>query len=120
MLFKYYRISKRRTNFVLVKEGRISEIKVDEVVGRLLEYKFRLGLFDKPYVDPDYAKKFAGSQEHRPLALQAASEAITLLKNENNLLPLNKNDIETIAVIGPNADEVLLGGYSGKPKYYDS
>ena len=104
----------------LVKEGRISEAKVDEVVGRLLEYKFRLGIFDNPYVDPDYAEKFAGSQEHRPLALQAASEAITLLKNENNLLPLNKNDIETIAVIGPNANEVLLGGYSGKPKYYDS
>ncbi len=104
----------------LVKEGRISETKVDEVVGRLLEYKFRLGLFDDPYVDAEYAEKFAGSRQHRPLALQAAHESITLLKNENNLLPLSKNDIKTIAVIGPNANKVLLGGYSGIPKFYDS
>ncbi len=103
-----------------VKEGRISETKVDEVVGRLLEYKFRLGIFDNPYVDAEYAEKFAGSLEHRPLALQAAHESITLLNNKNKLLPLNKNEIKTIAVIGPNADEVLLGGYSGIPKFYDS
>jgi len=104
----------------LVKEGRITKKKLDDVVRRLLEFKFRLGLFDDPYVDPEYAETFAGNTEHRPLALQAASESITLLKNENSLLPLNRKEIKTIAVIGPNADEVLLGGYSGKPKYYDS
>jgi len=104
----------------LLKEGRIPEEKLDEAVSRILEYKFRLGLFDDPYVNPDYADSFCGSEEHRPLALQAASESITLLKNENNLLPLNKEKLKTIAVIGPNANEVLLGGYSGKPKFYNT
>ncbi len=104
----------------LVKEGRIPLKKLDEVVSRLLEYKFRLGLFDEPYVNPDYAESFAGSSQHRPLALRAALESITLLKNEGNLLPLITDKYKNIAVIGPNADEVLLGGYSGKPKYYDT
>jgi len=104
----------------LVKEGRIPEEKLDESVSQILEYKFRLGLFDDPYVNPDFAESFCGSEEHRPLALQAARESITLLKNENNLLPLNKGKIKTIAVVGPNANEVLLGGYSGKPKFYDT
>ncbi len=104
----------------LVQEKRISEDKLNETVSRLLEYKFRLGLFDNPYVDAAFAEEFAGSAKHRPLALKAASEAITLLKNENNLLPLTKNKIKKLAVIGPNANEILLGGYSGKPKYYTS
>ena len=59
----------------------------------------------------------AGCDEHRNLALKAAHEAITLLKNENNLAPLDLNAIKTIAVIGPNANRGLLGGYSGVPKH---
>ena len=104
----------------LIKEGRIPEERLNEAVSRILESKFRLGLFDDPYVNPDFAESFCGSEEHRPLALQAACESITLLKNENNLLPLNKEKFKTIAVIGPNANGVLLGGYSGKPKFYDT
>lgn len=104
----------------LVKEKRISEEYYNEVVKRILELKFKLGLFEDPYVDPHYANSFCGSEIHRPLALQAARESITLLKNENNILPLDQNKIKTIAVIGPNAHKVLLGGYSGKPKFYTS
>ena len=58
-----------------------------------------------------------GCDEHRDLALTAAHEAITLLKNENNVAPLDLNAIKTVAVIGPNADRGLLGGYSGVPKH---
>ena len=104
----------------LVREHSIAEADLDKTVTRILESKFRLGLFDNPYVDPDYADSFCGSKAHRPLALQAARESITLLKNDHDLLPLNQDNIDTIAIIGPNADEVLLGGYSGIPKYYDT
>src|SRR6185437_3882414 len=78
---------------------------------------FKLGLFDNPYVNPAEAERVSGCQEHRALARQAARETITLLKNESNLLPLNPASLKTIAVIGPNANRPLLGGYSGVPKY---
>jgi beta-glucosidase len=95
-----------------VKEGLVSESTIDRSVKRILASKFRLGLFENPYVDPEGAASINNSPEHRALALEAAREAIVLLKNENNLLPLNK-DIKSIAVVGPNADVVRLGGYSG-------
>jgi len=104
----------------LINEGRISEEYFDKIVSKILEYKFRLGLFDNPYVDPDVADILCGSEKQRPLALKAAHESITLLKNDNSLLPLKINKIKTIAVIGPNANEVLLGGYSGVPKIYST
>ncbi|MCK4628913.1 MAG: glycoside hydrolase family 3 C-terminal domain-containing protein [Sedimentisphaerales bacterium] len=65
--------------------------------------KFLQGLFENPYVDPDRAVKVSNTSEHQKTALQAAREGIVLLKNEKNLLPLNKN-IKSIAIIGPNAD----------------
>jgi len=74
-------------------------------------------LFDDPYVDPDEAARIVGCDANRRLALQAARETITLLKNENNLAPLNPAKVKTIAVIGPNAHRSLLGGYSGVPKH---
>src|SRR4029078_12433137 len=77
--------------------------------------KFRLGLFENPFVDPDLAEKTTNSQEHRALALKAAQEVLVLLKDENNLLPLDLNKLKTIAVIGPNADGLHLGGYSRNP-----
>jgi beta-glucosidase len=83
----------------------------------MLYWKFRLGLFDDPYVDPDRAARICGSRENREIAYRGAAEAITLLKNENNLLPIDIKKVKTIAVIGPNADRSLLGGYSGVPKY---
>lgn len=104
----------------LVEEGAVDESYLDQVVVKILEYKFRMGLFDSPYVNPEYAGKFCGSEERRPLALTTAHECITLLKNEDATLPLQKNEIKTIAVIGPNANEVLLGGYSGKPNFYST
>jgi beta-glucosidase len=76
-----------------------------------------MGLFDDPYVNPDEAERVVGSDKNREVALQAAREVITLLKNENNLAPLNQHKLKTIAVIGPNAHRSLLGGYSGMPKH---
>ncbi len=83
--------------------------RMDEAVGRVLAAKFRLGLFENPYVDPDYAQKITNSSEHKQLALKAAQKAIVLLKNDNNLLPLDLKKVKTIAVIGPNAADVHLG-----------
>jgi len=98
-----------------VKQGKVSEASVNRAVARVLRTKFITGLFDDPYVDPEYAEKITNSLEHRRLALQAAREAIVLLKNQGNLLPLDKSKYRNIAVIGPNAAEVHLGGYSNKP-----
>ena len=66
-------------------------------------------------MDPDYAEKLTNNAEHQKLALQAAHESIVLLKNQNNLLPLEKSKYKRIAVIGPNAADLHLGGYSNKP-----
>lgn len=101
----------------LVRERLLKESELDELVAAMLTYKFKLGLFDDPYVDPDEAERIVGSDANRKLALQAARETITLLKNDLATAPLDLKKIETIAVIGPNADRELLGGYSGKPKY---
>jgi beta-glucosidase len=99
----------------LVRQGRVSESYVDRAASRVLRAKFLTGLFDDPYVDPDDAEKITNSPEHRKLALEAARKAVILLKNQGGLLPLKKADYRRIAVIGPNASNVLLGGYSGRP-----
>jgi beta-glucosidase len=101
----------------LVKKGALKEKQLDEMVLPMLYWKFELGLFDDPYSDPDEAERVVSSDEHRGLALSAAHQAITLLKNENQTAPLDLSKIQTIAVIGPNADRSLLGGYSGVPKH---
>jgi beta-glucosidase len=98
-----------------VREGQISEALVDRAVRRVLRVKFLTGLFDNPYVDPDYAEKITNSPEHQQLALKAAHEAIILLKNQNHFLPLDKSKYRKVAVIGPNAAALHLGGYSGEP-----
>jgi beta-glucosidase len=100
-----------------VKQGLVPESEVDRAVGRVLAAKFRLGLFDNPYVDPDYAEKVNNSAEHKKLAAEAARKVIVLLKNDKNLLPLDVTKLKTIAVIGPNAADVHLGGYSRDPGY---
>jgi beta-glucosidase len=99
----------------LVREGKVSEALIDKAVARNLRGKFLLGLFENPYVDPDRAVRLTNSREHRELAAEAARRSIVLLKNENNLLPLNRSRLRSIAVIGPNADRVHLGGYSDDP-----
>jgi beta-glucosidase len=104
-----------RTLVQQVREGKVAESLVDRAVARLLRLKFLTGLFDDPFVDPDRAEKVTNSPEHQQLALKAAHEAIILLKNQNSLLPLNPTRYKHIAVIGPNATEVHLGGYSDNP-----
>jgi beta-glucosidase len=98
-----------------VKQGLAPERSIDKAVARVLAAKFRLGLFENPYVDPDYAERITNGEEHRKLALEAARKVIVLLKNDNNLLPLDLSRLKTIAVIGPNAADVHLGGYSRDP-----
>jgi beta-glucosidase len=101
-----------------VKQTLITESKIDEALGRLYTARFLLGMFDPPEKVPFAQIPFdvVNSEAHQALALRAAQESIVLLKNEGNLLPLSK-EIESIAVIGPNADELtsLLGNYNGTP-----
>ena len=101
-----------------VAQGLIAEATIDQAVRRLFTARFRLGMFDPPERVP-YAQippEVVDSPPHRALALQAAREAIVLLKNDGDLLPLAR-DIPAIAVIGPTADDlqVLLGNYHGTP-----
>jgi len=101
----------------LVKKRLLKESQLDELVAPMLLWKFKLGLFDDPYVDPAEAERVVGCDTHRQLARQSAREVITLLKNDGGLAPLDLSKYPTIAVIGPNADRTLLGGYSGVPKH---
>jgi beta-glucosidase len=98
-----------------VHDGTVSEEAVTRAAASVLRAKFLAGLFDDPYVDPAYGEQITNNAEHQKLALQAARETITLLKNDNNLLPLDATKYKHIAVIGPNAHDVHLGGYSNKP-----
>lgn len=97
----------------MVESGEIPDWLVDRAVHRVLELKFKLGLFENPFVDLEHANRVMHSQEHQDLALQVAREGIVLLKNEKNLLPLRKQ-VKSIAVIGPDADDAWsqLGDYS--------
>jgi beta-glucosidase len=97
-----------------VKQGKVAEASIDRAVANHLREKFLAGLFDDPYVDPAYAEKITNSEEHQKLSLQAARETLILLKNQNSLLPLDAAKYKHIAVVGPNAADVHLGGYSGK------
>jgi beta-glucosidase len=98
-----------------VKTGKVAIAAVDRAATHILQEKFLAGLFDDPFVSPEFAEKITNSTEHQQLALKAAQEAIILLKNEDHLLPLDKSKYKHIAVIGPNAADVHLGGYSSSP-----
>ena len=93
------------------QRGLIPVAQIDAAVTRVLRVKFELGLFEQPYVDEAAAAAANGSDAHRLLARQAARESIVLLKNDRGALPLAKS--ATVAVIGVDAQEVRLGGYSG-------
>ena len=99
-----------------VDEGAVSMNTLNAAVRRVLVQKFRMGLFEHPYADPDKAEAVNGCAEHRQLAYRAATEAMVLLKNDGNFLPLDASKVKTIALIGPNADRCILGGYSGVPR----
>lgn len=94
------------------KSGLIPEQRVNAAVARVLRTKFALGLFDNPYADTAAAARANGASEHRALALDAARKSITLLTNERHTLPI-ATSIRSIAVIGTDADQARLGGYSG-------
>jgi beta-glucosidase len=92
--------------------GMISQKTIDNAVRRILRAKFELGLFENPYVDPEQAKIWNNHSSHRTLALKAAEESLVLLKNNKNILPIPLN-VKSIAIIGKDAEEARLGGYSG-------
>src|SRR5579864_62122 len=99
----------------LVHQGKIPESVIDRSVRRILREKFQLGLFENPYVEPYRAEALVNNSAAQELALKAARESIVLLKNENRLLPLDRNKFKRIAVVGPNAADVHLGTYSDDP-----
>ncbi|SMF24880.1 beta-glucosidase [Alteromonadaceae bacterium Bs31] len=100
----------------LVAEGKLDVALIDQSVSRVLHEKFMLGLFENPFVELDGADAFIGNPEHVALAQKTAEQALVLLKNDKQLLPLDVNKLKSIAVIGPHADETLLGGYSDVPR----
>ncbi len=96
----------------LVNEGRIPESRIDESVRRILEMKFRLGLFEQPYADEDETMKIRLQDDHRQLALEAARNGIVLLKNDG-VLPLDEKKYKNVMVTGINADDMnILGDWS--------
>ncbi|WCT14877.1 glycoside hydrolase family 3 N-terminal domain-containing protein [Mucilaginibacter jinjuensis] len=94
------------------ESGRIDMKYIDQAVRRILTVKFQLGLFDNPYGDPNKVAKVVRSEKHIAIAKEVADESAILLKNENNILPLNLSKYKSIAVIGPNADQAVFGDYS--------
>ena len=96
-----------------IKEQKVSEALLNESVKKILRIKFELGLFDNPYVDHQKANDIINNEKHQKLALRAAHESMVLLKNDNRTLPLDKNKLRKIAVIGPNASVLHLGNYAG-------
>ena len=96
-----------------VEKGAVSEELIDETVARVLKMKFRMGLFENPYVDAGAAEAVFDTPEQRSLAREIAAKSMVLLKNKGGLLPLGK-DLSSIAVIGPSADDVrnMVGDYS--------
>ena len=94
------------------QRGLIQQSIIDAAVSRVLRVKFELGLFEKPYVDPDAAAASNGQPAHRALAREAAAKSIVLLRNEHQRLPLRKS-LPAVAIIGVDATEARLGGYSG-------
>lgn len=92
---------------------KVDEATIDTAVSRILRLKFEMGLFEHPYVDVKVAKKEIGSAAHIALARRTAQASVTLLKNDNHLLPLTKS-FSRIAVVGPNADNIynMLGDYT--------
>jgi beta-glucosidase len=96
-----------------VESGAVDQALIDEVVGRALAMKFRLGMFERPFVAPQQAAAVFDTPDQRELAREIARKSIVLLKNAGELLPLHKN-LASIAVIGPNADNVRhqMGDYS--------
>jgi beta-glucosidase len=109
------RLESYRSLVGLVRAGRLDEALIDGAVRRVLRAKLAMGLFEQPYVDPAEAERVTASADHLATARRVGAEAITLLKNEGGLLPLDPGSIRTIALIGPHADYAERGNYAGFP-----
>lgn len=97
------------------KTGKVSLADIDRAAAGVLRVKFLTGMFDAPALDPENVAKVTNTPEHKALAREAAEKAMVLLKNEAHTLPFDAARIKTLAVIGPNAADVHLGGYSVVP-----
>ena len=97
------------------RTGKVSVAAIDRAAAGVLRVKFLCGMFEAPYADPEQVEKVTNTPGHKALARKAATEAMILLKNENHLLPLDVARIKTLAVVGPNAADIHLGGYSAVP-----
>ncbi len=100
-----------------VRNGRISEERINNSVLNVLTLKFKLGLFENPYADLELAKKTIRCQKHLDIAAEGARKSITLIKNDG-ILPLDKTENKKIALLGPSSDKQRLGGYSSVPDGY--
>ena len=103
--------------FTAYEEGIVNEESIDLATSRVLEARFKLGIFD-PLENNPYSKispNVIGSEKHQELATEVARQSIVLLKNDDKLLPLDKAKIQKIAVVGPNAVNIVFGDYSGLP-----
>src|SRR4051812_39407889 len=101
----------------MVKDGRMMEADVDRAALRVLRAKFLAGLFEQPFADAAAAEAASNTPAHQAVALEAARKAIVLLKNDSRTLPLDRRRVKTLAVIGPNAKGIHLGGYSRTPEH---
>jgi len=99
----------------LVRSGQLDEAVIDRSVRRVLRTKFNMGLFEDPYVDPAEAERIVANPDHLATARRVGGEAITLLKNDGGVLPLDRASLRTIALIGPHADYAERGNYSARP-----
>jgi beta-glucosidase len=101
----------------LVRQGRVTQAQIDAAVRRILTMKFEAGLFERPYVDAAAADRLTATPDAIALAREAAGRAMVLLRNENNILPLNAANIRRMAVIGTHARDTPIGGYSDVPRH---
>lgn len=99
-----------------IESGDLDIAYVDQAVERVLRMKKRGGVFDDPFADGAEADALTGNAEARAVALEAAQKAAVLVKNENGALPLDASTLSRVAVIGPNSDITVLGGYSDEPR----
>ena len=104
-----------RTLAAQVRAGKVDGDAIDTAVARILDLKFRAGLFENPFGDAARTARITGNAEARELALEAARKSLCLLTNDGTL-PLAPDDGRTVAVIGPNAAIARLGGYSSVPR----
>ncbi|MFK7887512.1 MAG: glycoside hydrolase family 3 N-terminal domain-containing protein, partial [Gammaproteobacteria bacterium] len=100
----------------MLERGEMNMATIDRAVERVLRMKKRSGVLDDAFADADEAEALTGNSQARAVALDAARKAAVLVKNERGALPLNKAALKKIAVIGPNADVTVLGGYSDEPR----